>query len=60
MDVDATTFASVLIPGKAALMTSYIQERVGGDLFPLGQVTSGLEFLQSQAGGFSAMLERVQ
>lgn len=35
VDVDATASASVLIPGNAALMASYIQERVGGDLFSI-------------------------
>ena len=35
VDVDAATSASVLIPGNAALMASYIQEKVGGDLFSI-------------------------
>ncbi|PXX54261.1 hypothetical protein DFR60_10486 [Hungatella effluvii] len=35
VDVDATTSASVLPPGNAALLASWIQESVGGDLFSI-------------------------
>lgn len=35
IDVDATTSASVLLPGNAAKLAGWIQERVGGDLFSI-------------------------
>lgn len=35
VDVDATTSASVLLPGNAAKMASWIQQEVGGDLFSI-------------------------
>jgi flavodoxin len=35
VDVDAVTSASVLPPGNTAKMASWIQERVGGDLFSI-------------------------
>lgn len=35
VDVDATTSASVLPPGNAAKIAGWIQERTGGDLFPI-------------------------
>lgn len=35
VDVDATTSASVLIPGNAAKMAGWIQQEVGGDLFSI-------------------------
>lgn len=35
VDLDATTSASVLAPGNAAKMASWIQEEVGGDLFSI-------------------------
>ena len=35
IDVDATTSASVLVPGNTAIMAGYIQELVGGDLFSI-------------------------
>lgn len=35
VDVDATTSASVLLPGNAAKMAGWIQERTGGDLFSI-------------------------
>ena len=35
IDVDATTSASVLTPGNAAKMASWIQREVGGDLHPI-------------------------
>ena len=38
IDVDASTSASVLAPGNAARMASWIQEETGGDLFSI-QVT---------------------
>ena len=38
VDVDATTSASVLVPGNTAIMAQFIQQQVGGDLFSI-QVT---------------------
>lgn len=38
VDVDASTSASVLQPGNVAMMASWIQEEIGGDLFSI-QVT---------------------
>lgn len=38
IDVDASTSASVLAPGNAAMMAQWIQEETGGDLFSI-QVT---------------------
>lgn len=35
IDIDATTSASVLAPGNAALLASWIQEETGGDLFSI-------------------------
>ncbi len=35
VDVDATTSASVLLPGNTAKMAGWIAQRVGGDLFPI-------------------------
>lgn len=35
IDVDATTSASVLLPGNAAKMAGWIQQEVGGDLFSI-------------------------
>lgn len=35
VDVDATTSASVLLPGNTAKMANWIRERVGGDLFSI-------------------------
>lgn len=35
VDVDATTSASVLLPGNTAKLAGWIQQRVGGDLFPI-------------------------
>lgn len=35
VDVDATTSASVLLPGNAAKLAGWIQEEVGGDLFSI-------------------------
>lgn len=35
VDVDATTSASVLLPGNAAKMASWIQQETGGDLFSI-------------------------
>lgn len=35
VNVDASTSASVLAPGNAALLASWIQEEVGGDLFSI-------------------------
>ena len=35
VDVDATTSASVLIPGNTAIMAQFIQQQVGGDLFSI-------------------------
>lgn len=35
VDVDATTSASVLLPGNTAKMAEWIRERVGGDLFSI-------------------------
>lgn len=35
IDVDATTSASVLPPGNAALLASWIQDEVGGNLFSI-------------------------
>lgn len=35
IDVDATTSASVLLPGNAAKIAGWIQERTGGDLFSI-------------------------
>jgi len=35
VDVDATTSASVLLPGHVAQMASWIQEETGGDLFSI-------------------------
>ncbi len=35
IDVDATTSASVLVPGNAARIAGWIQERTGGDLFSI-------------------------
>lgn len=35
IDIDATTSASVLLPGNAAIMANHIQSLVGGDLFPI-------------------------
>ncbi|MBT9779647.1 flavodoxin [Clostridium sp. MCC353] len=35
VDVDATTSASVLPPGNAALMADWIRQEVGGDLFSI-------------------------
>lgn len=35
VDVDASTSASVLVPGNAAMMAQWIQEEVGGDLFSI-------------------------
>lgn len=35
VDVDATTSASVLVPGNTAKLASWIQEKVGGDLFSI-------------------------
>lgn len=35
IDLDATTSASVLVPGNAARIAGWIQERTGGDLFSI-------------------------
>lgn len=35
LDVDATTSASVLAPGNTAKIADWIQQEVGGDLFPI-------------------------
>ena len=35
VDVDATTSASVLVPGNTAIMAQFIQRQVGGDLFSI-------------------------
>lgn len=35
VDIDATTSASVLVPGNTAKMAQWIQEAIGGDLFPI-------------------------
>ena len=35
VDVDATTSASVLIPGNTAIMAQFIQQQVGGNLFSI-------------------------
>lgn len=35
VDTDASTSASVLAPGNAAIVASYIQDAVGGDLFSI-------------------------
>lgn len=35
IDIDATSSASVLLPGNAAIMANHIQSFVGGDLFPI-------------------------
>lgn len=35
VDVDATTSASVLLPGNAAQIAAWIQHKAGGDLFPI-------------------------
>lgn len=35
IDVDATTSASVLMPGNVGLLAQWIQEETGGDLFPI-------------------------
>lgn len=35
VDVDATTSASVLLPGNAAQIAAWIQQKAGGDLFPI-------------------------
>lgn len=35
IDVDASTLASVLLPGNAAMIAGWIQERTGGDLFSI-------------------------
>ncbi len=35
VDVDATTSASVLLPGNAAKLAGWIQQEVGGDLFSI-------------------------
>lgn len=35
VDVDATTSASVLIPGNTAKLAFWIQEKVGGDIFSI-------------------------
>ena len=35
VDVDATTSASVLVPGNAAKIAGWIQQEVGGDLFSI-------------------------
>ena len=35
IDIDATTSASVLLPGNSAIMANYIQSLVGGDLFSI-------------------------
>lgn len=35
VDVDATTSASVLLPGNAAKLASWIQQEAGGDLFSI-------------------------
>lgn len=35
VDVDATTFASVLLPGNTAKLAGWIQQDVGGDLFSI-------------------------
>ncbi len=35
VDADATTSASVLLPGNAAKMAAWIQEELGGDLFSI-------------------------
>lgn len=35
IDVDATTSASVLLPGNAAKLAGWIQQEVGGDLFSI-------------------------
>lgn len=35
VDVDATTSASVLVPGNTAIMAQFIQQQVGGDLFSI-------------------------
>ena len=35
VDTDASTSASVLVPGNAAIVASYIQDAVGGDLFSI-------------------------
>lgn len=33
--MDATTSASVLLPGNAAQIAAWIQQKAGGDLFPI-------------------------
>ena len=35
VDMDASTSASVLVPGNAAIVASYIRDAVGGDLFSI-------------------------
>lgn len=35
VDIDASTSASVLVPGNVAMMASWIQEETGGDLFSI-------------------------
>lgn len=35
IDIDATSSASVLLPGNAAIMANHIQSLVGGDLFSI-------------------------
>lgn len=35
VDVDATTSASVLMPGNVGLLAEWIQEETGGDMFPI-------------------------
>ena len=35
IDIDATTSASVLLPGNSAIMANHIQSLVGGDLFSI-------------------------
>lgn len=35
IDIDATSSASVLLPGNAAIMANHIHSLVGGDLFPI-------------------------
>lgn len=35
VDVDATTSASVLMPGNVGLLAAWIQEETGGDMFPI-------------------------
>lgn len=35
VDVDATTSASVRLPGNAAQIAAWIQQKAGGDLFPI-------------------------